>query len=37
MEVLVELMHPEVQPYGHQGKLWRWLDGGSFDAALAPA
>ncbi|KAI3437865.1 hypothetical protein D9Q98_000311 [Chlorella vulgaris] len=37
MEVLMELMHPEVQPYGHQGKLWRWLDGGSSDAALAPA
>ena len=25
MEVLVELLHPEAQPYGHQGKLWRWL------------
>lgn len=25
MEALVEVLHPEAQPYGHEGKLWRWL------------
>lgn len=25
LEVLVEILHPEAQPFGHQGKLWRWL------------
>lgn len=25
MEALVEMLHPEVQPSGHQGKLWTWL------------
>lgn len=25
MEVLVELLHPEAQKYGHQGRLWQHL------------
>lgn len=29
MEALVELMHPEAQPFGHEGKLWRWLPAAS--------
>jgi iron complex transport system substrate-binding protein len=26
MEALVEVLHPEVQPCGHQGRLWAWLN-----------
>lgn len=40
LEVLVEILHPEAQPFGHQGRLWRWLDakeGGAQAAAAAPA
>ena len=25
MEALVEILHPEAQRHGHEGKLWRWL------------
>lgn len=25
MQALVELLCPEAQPFGHEGKLWRWL------------
>lgn len=34
MEALVEVLHPEAQPYGHEGRLWQWLPA---DAAPAPA
>lgn len=39
LEVLVEILHPEAQPFGHQGRLWRWLDAedGAGEAAPAPA
>lgn len=29
LEALVEVMHPEAQSYGHEGKLWRWLPAAS--------
>ncbi|PSC70726.1 cobalamin-binding isoform A [Micractinium conductrix] len=29
LEALVELLHPEAQPFGHEGKLWRWLPAAS--------
>ena len=25
IECLIEILHPEAQRFGHQGKLWRWL------------
>ncbi|EFN55954.1 hypothetical protein CHLNCDRAFT_145264 [Chlorella variabilis] len=37
MEALVELLHPEAQAFGHQGKIWRWLDGSIDAPAPAPA
>ena len=25
IECLIEILHPEAQQFGHEGKLWRWL------------